>query len=76
MATLLTQHLRDVGETYTEHLGMASGFGLRLVVTGCACLVHGIFPFLFERTGSNMVRRLHAEMVRKRADTLHQDWVI
>lgn len=76
MATVLTRHLRNVGETYTEHLRMASGFGLRMIATGLACLVHGIFPFLFERTGSNMVRRLHNEMVRKRADTLHQDWVI
>jgi hypothetical protein len=76
MATVLTRHLRNVGETYSEHLGMASGFGLRMIATGLACLVHGIFPFLFERTGSTMVRRLHDEMVRKRADTLHQDWVI
>ena len=76
MAFSLTQHLRDVGETYTEHFRMASGFGLRMVTTGIACLIHGIFPFLFERTGSDMVRRLHDEMVQKRADTLHQDWVI
>ena len=55
---------------------MASGFALRLITTGIACLIHGIFPFMFERTGSNMVRQLHDEMVRKRADTLHQDWVI
>ena len=76
MANVLTRHLRDVGETYTEHFGMASGFALRLITTGFACLIHGIFPFLFERTGSDMVRKLHDEMVRKRADTLHQDWVI
>ncbi|MEO1168382.1 MAG: DUF6356 family protein [Pseudomonadota bacterium] len=76
MTSFLTKHLRDIGETYAEHFVAASGFGLRMVTTGLACLVHGIFPFLFEKTGSEMVRRLHDEMVRKRADTLHQDWVI
>lgn len=76
MANFLTKHLRDIGETYNEHFVVASGFGLRMTTTGIACLIHGIFPFLFERTGSEMVRRLHDEMVTKRADTLHQDWVI
>jgi hypothetical protein len=76
MANLLTKHLRDIGETYGEHFVAASGFGLRMATTGLACMIHGIFPFLFERTGSEMVRRLHTEMVTKRADTLHQDWVI
>lgn len=76
MAYMLTKHLRDIGETYGEHFVAASGFGLRMVMTGMACLIHSILPFVFERTGSEMVRRLHDEMVTKRADTLHQDWVI
>ncbi len=76
MTRFMTKHLRAVGESYSEHLITASGFGLRMAVTGIACMVHGIFPFLFERTGSEMVRRLYREMVTKRADTLHQDWVI
>ena len=76
MGTFMTRHLRDIGETYGEHFIAATGFGLRMTMTGIACMVHGIFPFLFERTGSEMVRRLHTEMVTKRADTLHQDWVI
>jgi hypothetical protein len=41
---------------------MAWSFGLPMVAAGLACLVHGILPFLFERTGSNCVKSLHARM--------------
>lgn len=76
MANMLTRHLNDVNESYTTHGRIATGFGFRMIVTGFACVLHGVFPFLFEKTGSDMVRRLHREMVTKRADTLHQDWII
>ena len=62
-----TRHPRDMEESYAEHFGKATGFGLRMIAGGLACLVHGIFPFLFERTGSETVRRLNATLC-KRAD--------
>lgn len=61
-----TDHPRTVDETYFEHMGMASGFGWRMIVGGCACLVHGIFPFLFEKTGSRIITDLHDRMVANR----------
>ncbi len=76
MAKLLTAHLEAIGESYGEHFVAASGFGLRMVTTGFACLIHGFLPFLFERTGSEMVRRLHSEMVVKRRAAVHHDWII
>ena len=57
-----TRHPATVGETYGEHLAFASGIGGRLVLAGLACLVHGIFPFLFERTGSRTIIALHARV--------------
>ena len=30
---------------------------------GCACLLHGIFPFWFARTGSDAIIALHRRMV-------------
>jgi hypothetical protein len=64
--TLFTAHPNSVDESYTRHLAMASGFGLRLIVAGLACLVHGIFPFLCTRTGSDAIRELHTRMVTHR----------
>jgi hypothetical protein len=57
-----TRHPAAVGETYGEHLAFASGVGGRLMLAGIACLLHGIFPFLFERTGSRTIIDLHARV--------------
>ena len=53
---LFRDHPASVGESYGEHLGAATGFGLRLIGAGLACLVHGLLPFLFVKTGSNAIR--------------------
>ncbi len=63
---LFTEHPRTVGETYTEHFFMASSFGVPMILAGFACLLHGIFPFLFEKTGSNLVKTLYDRMVTNR----------
>ena len=63
---LFVEHPETVGESYFEHLQAASGFGSRMIICGCACLLHGIFPFLFERTGSKAVTELHDRMVTNR----------
>ncbi len=63
---LFTEHPREVGETYGEHFAMASSFGIPMILAGFACLLHGFFPFLFEKTGSNLVRKLYGRMVTHR----------
>lgn len=63
---LFTAHPKTVGETYREHFRMASSFGVPMVASGIACILHGVFPFMFERTGSDTVRRLHDRMVTNR----------
>jgi hypothetical protein len=60
-----SKHPGEVGETYAEHLAVASRFGLRMIGGGLACLVHGVFPFLFERTGSETVRRLNGTLCKR-----------
>ncbi len=63
---LFTRHPESVGETYTEHMQVAAGFGLRLLFASLACFVHALLPFLFERTGSTAVQSLHGTMVTHR----------
>ncbi len=60
-----TDHPATVGESYFGHLLAATGFGLRMLVAGVACLVHGLFPFLCVTTGSDAMRGLHAEMAAR-----------
>lgn len=79
IAKLFSEHPESVGESYVEHLGQASGFGLRMIGGGIACLLHGLLPFWFEKTGSNQIRLLHDRMVTNRqrrspqAATDHRD---
>mgnify|MGYP001259487909 FL=1 len=63
---LFTDHPASVGESYGEHLAMASGFGVRMILGGIACLIHGLLPFLFVRTGSGQIAQLHDTMVANR----------
>ncbi len=62
-----TAHPRSVGESYWQHMGSAASFGGRMIVAGIACLLHGIFPFLFVTTGSQAVRHLHDRMITHRS---------
>ncbi len=64
--TLFTAHPATVGETYGQHLGQASRFGIRMIFGGLACLLHGLLPFLFVRTGSTTISELHTRMVTHR----------
>lgn len=64
--TKLNQHLKDVDETYLEHLMHASGFGISMIAGGVACLLHAIFPFAFITTGSDAITKLHDRMVVNR----------
>ena len=59
---LFLSHPRSVGESYTEHAATAFGFGTRMIGGGIACMVHGVFPSLFTRTGSNTVKSLYGTM--------------
>ena len=62
-----TEHPESVGETYWEHLAHASAFGVRMVFGGFACMLHGLLPFLFIKTGSKQIETLHGRMVVNRS---------
>jgi hypothetical protein len=62
MLRLFTEHPTSVGETYGEHFRFASRTGVTLIVAGCACVIHGLLPFLFVTTGSRTIRNLAARL--------------
>ncbi len=61
-----TEHPASVGETYNEHMTSAWSFSARMAVGALACVVHGLFPFLFTRTGSGIIAELHSRMILNR----------
>lgn len=66
-ARLFLDHPRSIGETYFQHQRRGLWFAGRLITAGLACAVHGIAPWLFERTVSTTIRDLHAEMSQRAA---------
>ena len=62
MKNPFTAHPRAVGETYLEHGAFACRYGLKMAWGGAAAFVHGIFPFLFQTTGSRITRELNATL--------------
>lgn len=62
----LNSHLRQIDESYTQHMRHALSFAFELGLASVVCLVHAFLPFLFEKTGSTSVQRLHDRMVVNR----------
>lgn len=62
LGRLFLDHPRHVGESYIGHLHTAGSFGFRMIAGGIGCVIHGLIPAAFVKTGSNTVRELYSEM--------------
>jgi hypothetical protein len=63
---LFLEHPKSVGESYFEHLFMASCFSGRMLLGAAACFIHALVPGLCVKTGSNTIRELNDRMVTNR----------
>ncbi|AKC72325.1 DUF6356 family protein [Pandoraea oxalativorans] len=63
---IFTQHPASVSENYLQHMGTSMSFALPLFGACLACFVHAALPFMFEKTGSRIITRLHDRMVTHR----------
>ena len=73
MRNPFTKHPRSVNETYFEHMWCACKFFIKLQLLSFAALVHAIFPFLFQTTASNGVKKLNDCMKDRRPDRTEFD---
>ncbi len=62
---IFTKHPKSIGETYLQHLYFASIFGAKMVAGGLACMIHAIFPFVFQNTGSRMAIKLSEKFTNR-----------
>ena len=58
------EHLNEVNETYLQQIRIAFKIGFTMLVTGFFCLIHGLIPGLFKKTGSNQIAIMY-EMVSR-----------
>ena len=63
----LKSHLDSVDETYVQHMIHALSFTAAMFRGSLYCLVHAFLPFVFEKTGSQIVTRMYDRMVINRA---------
>lgn len=66
LSSLFQDHPAAVDETYWQHFAFASGTSVVLFKAAFAALVHAVFPFLCERTASNTIIAMHADMTARR----------
>ena len=57
--SVFTNHPKSVNETYLQHQRFAFGIAWKMFKGSFFCLIHGLFPFLFEKTGSEVIRELN-----------------
>ena len=69
--TMFLSHPQAVNESYTQHAGVAFSYAGRLLLAGCAALVHAFIPALFEKTASSMIRDMCREMDARTASAKH-----
>lgn len=63
---LFVEHPQSVGESYLEHMGVAFSFGFQMLGAALACIIHGLVPGLFTKTGSKAIICLHDRLVTNR----------
>jgi len=61
MLRLLGGHLRDEKVGYFQHLGRAWWLAAQSGIATLMLVVHGIFPFVWVRSASSLIRRLYLE---------------
>jgi hypothetical protein len=51
-----SEHPREQGETYLEHLRQAVCCGLLFSVASGACIVHAVFPFMLKEVATGIAK--------------------
>lgn len=62
----MNSHLKEINETYLEHMHFAQKCGWRMVMAGFACVIHSIIPNLFVNTASSALTVLNENMIERR----------
>lgn len=62
----MSSHLKEVNETYFEHLFFAQKCGWRMVLAGIACVIHSIIPSIFAATASSTMKQLDQEITARK----------
>lgn len=72
-------HPAEVGESYGQHFGVASSFGIAMIVGGLGAMIHAFVPRFCKTTGSTTINKLHQRIIASRGATRDArtiEWII
>lgn len=58
MTNIFTKHPNSVGESYLVHGTKAVSYSVQMLFASICCIVHAVFPFVFQSTASNIARKV------------------
>ncbi len=65
LRSIFLKHPEEKNMTYLEHLKHALVLGVQTLGCSIVFIIHGIFPVLFESTGSTMIKNLNEKLNKK-----------
>jgi len=65
MKNIFTEHPNSVNETYFQHFIFAFMFGINMLLGGIFCIIHAVFPFLFQKTGSHFLLKMTTTFIER-----------
>ena len=66
MTNIFTKHPDSVGESYLIHGTKAVGYSVQMLFASICCIVHAVFPFVFQSTASNIARKVCMDVDQRR----------
>ena len=72
MKNIFKQHPNSVGETYFQHFLKSCGFGIKLLMISARAFIHAIFPWCFEHSTSDQIRKLN-DILQSRKESSKSD---
>ena len=62
MANIFTQHPKETGDSYLQHLLMALKYSFTLFLLFLTAFIHSIFPFIFKNTTSSKIIKMAEDL--------------
>lgn len=58
----MSKHLKEINETYLEHMFYALKYGFKMIFAGIACIIHALLPDIFVTTASQTIESIKNEI--------------
>jgi len=68
MTNVFTKHLKEVGETYFQHMWASFRYSLTFLLLVFVAMVHAILPFVFTKTASCIIQEMSAHIKEREGE--------